>query len=141
MKAGKNRQFLGYRAVVSTNPLKYAPTFTWYTYGDIDLRRRYIGSALHSLFQRGELGGGEFQSVGIWAPNCPGKCYLYWPSTFLMINSQSGKLLILHSKATKRSPSACMIHLAKILSVRIGLPKLKCGSFSHWQNTCIVASV
>jgi long-chain acyl-CoA synthetase len=51
--------------------LKFAPTYTWLTYGDVDLKRRYIGSALHSLFQQGGFGGGELQTVGIWVPNCP----------------------------------------------------------------------
>ena len=63
---------LGRRLVISTNPLKFAPSYTWLTYGDVDLKRRYIGSALHSLFQQGVIGGGQLQTVGIWAPNCPG---------------------------------------------------------------------
>ncbi|KAF8201614.1 hypothetical protein BJ912DRAFT_508956 [Pholiota molesta] len=71
MKAGKNRNFLGHRPVVSQNPLKFAPTYTWITYGEVDTRRRYIGSAIHTLFQKGEIGGGEFQTVGIWSPNRP----------------------------------------------------------------------
>jgi long-chain acyl-CoA synthetase len=71
MKAGKDRPFLGRRPVISTNPLKFAPFYTWSTYGEVDTRRRHIGSALHSLFQSSKLGGGEFQTVGIWAPNCP----------------------------------------------------------------------
>ncbi|KDR81465.1 hypothetical protein GALMADRAFT_239413 [Galerina marginata CBS 339.88] len=71
MKAGKNRHFLGHRQIVSTKPLKFSPSYTWLTYGEVDTRRRYIGSALHSLFQSGKLGGGEFDTVGIWAPNSP----------------------------------------------------------------------
>ncbi|KAF8905973.1 hypothetical protein CPB84DRAFT_1813952 [Gymnopilus junonius] len=71
LKAGKDRQFLGRRSIISTNPLKFSPTYTWLTYGEVDVRRRYVGSALHTLFQNGTLGGGEFQTVGIWAPNCP----------------------------------------------------------------------
>ena len=63
---------LGRRQIISTNPLKFAPTYTWLTYGDVDLKRRYIGSALQSLFQQGVIGGGQLQTVGIWAPNCPG---------------------------------------------------------------------
>lgn len=73
LNTGKDRNFLGHRPIISTDPLKFAPTYSWITYGEVDVRRRYIGSALHALFQKGELGGGEFQSVGIWAPNRPGK--------------------------------------------------------------------
>ena len=72
LQAGLDSPCLGRRHVISTNPLKFAPTYTWLTYGDVDLKRRYIGSALHSLFQQAVIGGGQFQTVGIWAPNCPG---------------------------------------------------------------------
>ncbi|TFK42731.1 hypothetical protein BDQ12DRAFT_676716 [Crucibulum laeve] len=71
LKSGKDHQFLGHRPVISTNPLKFSNTYSWLTYGDVDIRRRYVGSALHSLFQGGELGGGEFETVGIWAANRP----------------------------------------------------------------------
>lgn len=83
MKAGKNRQFLGYRAQISANPLKFAHSYTWYTYGDIDVKRRHIGSAVHTLFQQGVVGGGEFPTVGIFSANRPGKAFLdinIWPS-------------------------------------------------------------
>ena len=72
LQVGLDSPCLGRRNVISTNPLRFAPTYTWLTYGDVDLKRRYTGSALHSLFQQGSLGGGELQTVGIWAPNCPG---------------------------------------------------------------------
>lgn len=72
LQIGLDSPCLGRRQVISTNPLKFAPTYTWLTYGDVDLKRRYIGSALHSLFQHGVIGGGQLQTVGIWAPNCPG---------------------------------------------------------------------
>jgi len=71
LQVGLNSPFLGRRNIIATNPLKFAPTYTWLTYGDVDLKRRYIGSALHSLFQQGAIGGGELPTVGIWAPNCP----------------------------------------------------------------------
>ncbi|KAF9532324.1 hypothetical protein CPB83DRAFT_847650 [Crepidotus variabilis] len=71
LKAGKDVPFLGERKLISTNPLKYATAYTWITYGEADLRRRYIGSALHTLFQKGELGGGELPTVGIWSMNRP----------------------------------------------------------------------
>lgn len=73
MKAGKNRQFLGYRAQISANPPKFASTYTWYTYGDIDIRRKHIGSAVHTLFQQGVVGGGDFPTVGIFSINRPGE--------------------------------------------------------------------
>ena len=72
MKAGKDAPFLGERQIVSKNPLKFSPSYTWITYGQADMRRRFIGSALHSLFQKGELGGGDYQAVGIWFQNRPG---------------------------------------------------------------------
>ena len=72
LQTGLDSPCLGRRNVISTNPLKFAPTYTWLTYGDVDLKRRYVGSALHSLFQQGVIGGGQLQTVGIWAPNCPG---------------------------------------------------------------------
>ncbi|KAF9567606.1 acetyl-CoA synthetase-like protein [Agrocybe pediades] len=71
IKIGRDRPFLGRRNVISTNPLKFAPTYSWLTYGEVDTKRRYIGSALHSLFEKGILGGGEFNTVGIWSQNCP----------------------------------------------------------------------
>ncbi|KAG6874279.1 hypothetical protein C0995_001504 [Termitomyces sp. Mi166 len=72
LSAGKDQPFLGHRPVISTNPLKYAPQYAWETYGNVDLRRRNVGSALGSLFAKGELGGGEFNTVGIWSANRPG---------------------------------------------------------------------
>lgn len=68
----RDAPFLGERKIISRNPLKYAPVYTWITYGQADVRRRYIGSALHSLFQKGELGSGTYPTVGIWFQNRPG---------------------------------------------------------------------
>lgn len=73
LKAGKDREFLGERKVISTNPLKFSNKFDWQTYGEVDIRRRHVGSALVSLFQKGDLGGGEFETVGIWSANRPGE--------------------------------------------------------------------
>lgn len=78
---------MGRRSVVSVNPLKFAPTYTWFTYGEVDIKRRHIGSAIHSLFNQGILGGGEFQTVGIWAPNCPGM-YLCTILRIALINTR-----------------------------------------------------
>jgi len=71
LKVGRERQFLGYRPVISTNPPKFADRYEWLTWGEVDNRRQYIGSALHSLFQKGEVGGGEYETVGIWSANRP----------------------------------------------------------------------
>ncbi|KAF8742705.1 hypothetical protein AX14_002515 [Amanita brunnescens Koide BX004] len=71
LKVGRNRAFLGHRQVVSKNPLRFANEYTWQTYGEVDGRRRHIGSALHSFFARGEVGGGDYDTVGIWSQNRP----------------------------------------------------------------------
>ncbi|RDB21311.1 Long chain acyl-CoA synthetase 7, peroxisomal [Hypsizygus marmoreus] len=71
LSGGKDRPFLGARPVISTNPLKFANHYVWETYGDVDLRRRNVGSALVSLFAKGELGGGDYETVGVWSANRP----------------------------------------------------------------------
>ncbi|KAF9239648.1 long-chain-fatty-acid-CoA ligase [Melanogaster broomeanus] len=63
-------RLLGHRPVVSTEPLKFGP-YVWQTYRQVDIRRRRIGSALHSLFQKGELKAEDLQTVGIWSQNRP----------------------------------------------------------------------
>ncbi|EKM82807.1 hypothetical protein AGABI1DRAFT_82536 [Agaricus bisporus var. burnettii JB137-S8] len=71
LKTGREREFLGYRPILSMNPLKFADQYEWLTWGDVDNKRRYVGSALHSLFSKGEVGGGEHETVGIWSANRP----------------------------------------------------------------------
>ncbi|KAF7768255.1 hypothetical protein Agabi119p4_7498 [Agaricus bisporus var. burnettii] len=71
LKVGREREFLGHRSIISTNPLKFADCYEWITYGEVDEKRRYIGSAMHSLFSKDEVGGGEYQTVGIWSANRP----------------------------------------------------------------------
>ncbi|KAH7929786.1 long-chain-fatty-acid-CoA ligase [Leucogyrophana mollusca] len=63
-------RLLGHRPVLSTNPLKFGP-YVWQTYREVDIRRRRIGSALHALFQSGELVGQDMETVGIWSQNRP----------------------------------------------------------------------
>jgi long-chain acyl-CoA synthetase len=63
-------RLLGHRPVVSTEPLKFGP-YVWQTYRQVDVRRRKIGSALHSLFKRGELKADDLETVGIWSQNRP----------------------------------------------------------------------
>ena len=67
-----DRNFLGHRPLLSKNPLKFDNKYVWQTYAEVDVRRKNIGSALVSLFQDGTIGGGELDTVGIWAPNRPG---------------------------------------------------------------------
>lgn len=78
MRAGKDAPFLGRRPLISTNPVKYAPYYEWQTWGQVDHRRRCVGSALSLLFKTGKLGGaGELETVGIWAMNRPGAYLVY----------------------------------------------------------------
>ncbi|KAJ7465464.1 long-chain-fatty-acid-CoA ligase [Mycena galericulata] len=68
---GKDRPFLGFRPIVSKQPLRFAPRYEWHSYGAVDVRRRQLGSALHHLFKTGVIGGGELETVGIWSINRP----------------------------------------------------------------------
>ncbi|KAJ7093232.1 hypothetical protein C8R44DRAFT_815926 [Mycena epipterygia] len=68
---GKDRPLLGHRPVVSKQPLKFANQYEWQTYGQVDVRRRQLGSALVHLFKTGVIGGGELETVGIWSINRP----------------------------------------------------------------------
>ncbi|KAG9026677.1 hypothetical protein FS837_004535, partial [Tulasnella sp. UAMH 9824] len=70
----KDLPFLGHRAVLTTEPdVTFAPEYTWQTYGEVDKRRRAVGSALESYFKSGKLQkGSDFEAVGIWAVNRPG---------------------------------------------------------------------
>lgn len=70
-EVSRNKRFLGHRPIISTQPLKYGP-YVWETYAEVDVRRRNIGSALCHMFGKGELGGGELETVGIWSQNRPG---------------------------------------------------------------------
>jgi long-chain acyl-CoA synthetase len=72
LKAGKDRNFLGHRPLISTNPPKYANHYAWQTYGQVDERRRNLGSALSALFRSGDLEAGDFKTVGIWSQNRAG---------------------------------------------------------------------
>ncbi|KAH9180313.1 acetyl-CoA synthetase-like protein [Lactarius sanguifluus] len=67
----KDLTFLGHRPVVSKSPLKYADHYVWQTYAQVDDRRRNLGSAIHTLFENGTVGGGELPTVGLWSPNRP----------------------------------------------------------------------
>jgi long-chain acyl-CoA synthetase len=69
---------LGHRPLVSKSPLKYADHYVWQTYAEVDERRRNLGSAVHTLFENGTVGGGEYHTVGLWSPNRPGGCLTCW---------------------------------------------------------------
>lgn len=71
LKVGRHRPLLGHRPLISQNPVKYANHYVWLTFGQVDDRRRYIGSALDHLFKAGEIGGGEYRTVGLWSQNRP----------------------------------------------------------------------
>lgn len=60
---------LGYRQLISKNPLKFAPTYTWVTYSEVDQKRRKIGSALEYLWEQRRIGGSDLRTVGIWSQN------------------------------------------------------------------------
>jgi long-chain acyl-CoA synthetase len=74
LAVSRESKFLGHRPVISTSPLKFGP-YVWQTYGEIDVRRRHLGSALYHMFRQGRIGGGELESVGVWSQNRPGKTY------------------------------------------------------------------
>ncbi|KAF8516910.1 acetyl-CoA synthetase-like protein [Hysterangium stoloniferum] len=66
-----NEPCLGHRPIISTNPLKFAPKYSWETYSQVDERRRNVGSALELLWQQKRAGGGDLPTVGIWSQNRP----------------------------------------------------------------------
>jgi long-chain acyl-CoA synthetase len=68
----RDKQFLGHRPIISTNPLKFADHYVWETYAEVDVRRKAVGSALRNYFNSGYLKGGKYETVGIWSINRPG---------------------------------------------------------------------
>jgi long-chain acyl-CoA synthetase len=73
LKPGRDRPFLGHRPIISRNPLKFADHYEWLTWGEVDRQRQYIGSALHAIFKNGEVKAEDYETVGIWSQNRPGK--------------------------------------------------------------------
>ncbi|KAJ7632188.1 hypothetical protein FB45DRAFT_1057323 [Roridomyces roridus] len=71
LSTGKDKPLLGYRPLLSKNSLKFGPRYEWYTFGQVDTRRRELGSAIHHLFQTKVCGGGELDTVGLWSINRP----------------------------------------------------------------------
>ncbi|KAI0323427.1 acetyl-CoA synthetase-like protein [Cubamyces sp. BRFM 1775] len=70
-RRSKGGPFLGHRPVLSKKPLQYANYHVWQSWPEVDARRRALGSAVDKMFQSGELGGGDLDTVGIWSKNCP----------------------------------------------------------------------
>lgn len=74
--AGPEAPFLGHRPVQSQDPLKFANHFVWQTWGEIDARRKNVGSALQGLFKSGAaVGTNGLDTVGIWSANTPGMLF------------------------------------------------------------------
>lgn len=72
LSLGRDKPLLGRRRLVSQQPLKFANHYEWQTYGEVDIQRRQVGSAVEHLFRTGIVGGGELETVGIWSVNRPG---------------------------------------------------------------------
>ena len=62
---------LGQRPVISRNPLKLADHYVWWSWDQVDVRRRHLGSALYRLFADGVVSS-PLKGVGIYSANCPG---------------------------------------------------------------------
>jgi long-chain acyl-CoA synthetase len=72
--AGKDAKCLGYRPKVSDEPLKFADHFVWQTYGEVDTRRKNLGSAIQGLFNSGDALAAEgLETVALWSMNIPGE--------------------------------------------------------------------
>ncbi|THH29715.1 hypothetical protein EUX98_g4475 [Antrodiella citrinella] len=66
---GPDAPCLGQRTLISKEPLRWADSLEWQSYGTVDARRRAIGSGIYKLFRDGVVGGGTLQTVGIWSRN------------------------------------------------------------------------
>jgi len=74
--AGSKAPFIGHRPVESQQPLKFANHYVWQTWGEIDARRRNVGSALEGLFKSGAaVRTNGLDTVGIWSANNPGTLF------------------------------------------------------------------
>ena len=72
--AGKDAQCIGHRPKVSDEPLKFADHFVWQTYGEVDTRRKNLGSAIQGLFNSGDaLAADGLETVALWSMNIPGE--------------------------------------------------------------------
>jgi len=72
---GRNAQCVGYRPKVSDEPLKFADHFVWQTYGEVDSRRKNLGSAIQGLFNSGDAVAVDgLETIALWSMNIPGEC-------------------------------------------------------------------
>ncbi|KAF9648046.1 acetyl-CoA synthetase-like protein, partial [Thelephora ganbajun] len=72
--AGPKAQFLGHRPVESQQPLKFASHYVWQTWGEIDTRRRNLGSAIEGLFKsRAAVGTNGLDTIVDLATSLYGK--------------------------------------------------------------------
>lgn len=76
--AGPKAPFLGHRPVESQEPLKFANHYVWQTWGEIDTRRRNLGSSLQGLFKSGAaVATNGLDMVGILSANIPGMFHTF----------------------------------------------------------------
>ncbi|KAF8321177.1 long-chain-fatty-acid-CoA ligase [Clavulina sp. PMI_390] len=71
---GGNSPALGYRARISTKPLKFDGKYSWYSYNEVEERRKAVGAAVSAMFDEGKLTPteeGGYRTVGIWSVNRP----------------------------------------------------------------------
>lgn len=72
LTAGKDADCIGHRPKVSEEPLKFADYYVWRTYGDVDTRRKNLGSAIQGLFNSGDgLAVDGLETVALWSMNIP----------------------------------------------------------------------
>ena len=71
--AGKDADCVGYRPKISDEPLKFADHFAWRSYGEVDTRRKNLGSAIQGLFNSGDAFATDgLETVALWSMNIPG---------------------------------------------------------------------
>ncbi|KAF9777881.1 hypothetical protein BJ322DRAFT_1094908 [Thelephora terrestris] len=72
LAAGRDADCVGYRPKVSDDPLKFADNFVWRSYGEVDTRRKNLGSAIQGLFNSGDaLAADGLEPVALWSMNIP----------------------------------------------------------------------
>ncbi|KZV81333.1 acetyl-CoA synthetase-like protein [Exidia glandulosa HHB12029] len=70
LSRGPQRALLGSRPrIPHSSPAKLERRYVWQSYGEVDARRRDLGSALYTLFRDGTLGGGDLPTIGVWMVN------------------------------------------------------------------------
>lgn len=72
LTAGRDADCVGYRPKVSDEPLIFADHFVWRSYGEVDTRRKNLGSAIQGLFNSGDaLAADGLETVALWSMNIP----------------------------------------------------------------------